>query len=52
MGIEHNNCNFYCLSDKLIENNTYTVEEIIDIIYTYKFLGGRFLNRLLKVENV
>ena len=50
MAIEHNNCNFLCLSERLIENNIYSIENIFDSIFKYKFLGGRFLDRLIKME--
>ena len=50
MAIQHNNSNFFCLSDRLIQNNTYTIKDIIEIIINNKFLGGRFMDRLLKLN--
>ena len=49
MAIEHNNCNFFCLSERLLENKIYTNEDIIEILYKSHFLGGRFVDRLLKI---
>lgn len=48
--IEHNNCRFFCLSERLIEKKVITIEEIIETIFKSKFLGGRFIDRLIKVE--
>ena len=50
MAIEHNNCNFLCLSERLIEKKKYSIEDIFDSIFKYKFMGGRFLDRLVKIE--
>ena len=52
MAIEHNNCNFLCLSERLLEQNVYSLEDIINIIHNYKFLGGRFLDRLIKIDKL
>lgn len=49
MAIEHNNCNFFCLSERLLENKIYTIKDILDIVHNYNFLGGRFIDRLLKI---
>ena len=37
MAIEHNNCNFFCLSERLLENKIYTNEDIIEILYKFIF---------------
>lgn len=50
MAIEHNNSNFFCFSDKLVSNGDYSIEDIIEIILKHKFLGGRFLDRFIKVK--
>ena len=51
MAIEHNNCNCMCLSGKLLDDNEYDYQTIIDIIKNHKFLGGRFLDRMIKFTN-
>ena len=51
MAIEHNNCNFFCFSERLISTKKYNIEDIISIILKKKFLGGRFLDRFIKVKN-
>lgn len=51
MAIQHNNCNCMCLSGKLLDDGVYDYLDILNIIKNVKFLGGRFLDRLIKVKN-
>lgn len=52
MAIQHNNCNFFCLSERLMDSGIYTPSEIMHIILDQRFLGGRFLDRLTKTKNL
>ena len=51
MAIEHNNCNCVFFSERLVSKRNYNIEDIIEIILEKKFLGGRFLDRFVKVKN-
>ena len=52
MAIEHNNANLFCLSERLINNNVYNIISVYESIIKYKFLGGRFLDRLIKIDKI